>query len=144
MVYIARRYCYNHVRLVFQLRNLHAASLCSCSKVQETYLEEMKKTIFHFVIICCSGLFLLSILFNQNSQPDLEAALQVIGNSIAEFQNPISRVIDSFKSIGDFFAGGEIPDFIDVFRLFILPFEFMSAILRTIENILSGLWEVFQ
>ena len=104
----------------------------------------MKKTIFHFVIICCSGLFLLSILFNQNSQPDLEAALQVIGNSIAEFQNPISRVIDSFKSIGDFFAGGEIPDFIDVFRLFILPFEFMSAILRTIENILSGLWEVFQ
>lgn len=103
----------------------------------------MKKTVFHFVLISCSGLFLLSLLFNQNTQPDLQAALQAIGNSISEFQNPISQVIDSFKSIGDFFAGGEIPDLIDVMRLFILPFEFMAALLRTIENILSGLWEIF-
>jgi hypothetical protein len=103
----------------------------------------MKNSVFHFVLICCTGLFLLSLLFDQNSQPDLQAALQAIGNSVSEFQNPVSQVIESFKSIGDFFAGGEIPDFIDVMRLFILPFEFMASLLRTIESILRGLWEVF-
>lgn len=102
----------------------------------------MKKTVFHFILISCCGLFLLSLLYDSNSQPDLQAALQAIGNSIAEFQSPITHIIQSFKAIADFFEGGDIPDFIDVLRLFIFPFEFIAAVLRTIENILSDLWEV--
>lgn len=103
----------------------------------------MKKTIFHFSLICCCCLFLLSILFNTNSIPDLDILLQAIGIPIKEFQNPIELVINSFNTIADFFDGGEIPNFIDVFRLFILPFEFIGTLIRTIVNILRNLSEVF-
>lgn len=106
-------------------------------------MEKMKKSIFHFVIICCCGLILLSILFNTNTIPDLQVILQAIGSPIMEFQNPIELVINSFNIIADFFNGGEIPDFIDVLRLFIFPFEFMGTLLRTIVNILRNISEVF-
>lgn len=103
----------------------------------------MKNTVFHFILICCCGLFLLSILFNYNSQLNLEVIIQAIGSPLTEFQNPFALIIDSFNTIADFFDGGEIPDFIDVMRLFILPFEFMGTLLRAIVNILSNISEVF-
>ena len=103
----------------------------------------MKNTVFHFVLICCCGLFLLTLLFDYSDSPNLQEIIQLIGNSISNVENPIQGVIEAFEVISVFFTEGETISIQDLLDLFIFPFKFFGSIIQVLFNILKGLTEIF-
>ena len=103
----------------------------------------MKKTIFHFTLISCCCLFILTLLFDYSDSPDLQEIIQLIGNSISDVENPMDGVIDAFEVISVFFTEGETISIQNLLDLFLFPFKFIGSIIQVLYNILKGLSEIF-
>lgn len=103
----------------------------------------MKNTVFHFILICCSALFLLLILFDSYEVPILTSLIQLFGNAIADLESPIDGIVESFEVISVFFTEGEAINIQDLLDLFTFPFVFIGRIIIVLYNILVGLVEIF-
>lgn len=103
----------------------------------------MKKTVFHFILISCCCLFLLTLLFDYSDSPNFQEIIQLIGNSISGVENPMDGVIDAFEVISVFFTEGETISIQNLLDLFLFPFKFIGSIIQVLYNILKGLSEIF-